>query len=1128
MKFTLRGASSAALVIGIMGGAAWAQEAPAAAPAEAETVQAAPQAVEPAAPQVVDQVAPETGVTADLGDRIVVTGSLVAGASEDAPSPVEAFDLEALQNQGSPTAAEFLRSLTLSTEAAGEADSQIAGAGAGLATVNLRGLGTGRTLVLLNGNKFASSSTNVADINTLPTMAIGQIEVLKDGASVTYGAGAVGGVINYITRRNFEGFEVSAEKKFFDGSDGEDNIEALWGLQGDSSNILVAGSWGRRHALAQNKRDYSTLPFDQQPASWTFYTSNPSQYVLQGASSNFSTIRDYTVGANGTCEAIGGARTGDLSNAVPAPSSAAFFANDCAIPFYNTYNLIDEEEYVRGYFEYNSDFSDTMEFHFETAYAKTTDPNVRTGQSLPSGGNTAQLQWGGTFSIPYYQTTYSATGAPVNTTCITGRSTTAGVDTCLVNPYAAEFFNRAAATGVYSGVRGNVDTSTYYRWRPLMFGPNGAFDSGLRTERQERERFGGAASLKGDFTSDGLVGRFLPEGTTFEYTANYSQYTQDSSRPDWIVSRLQNALNGYGGPDCNAIDRVVTDFTSATAYDNTVGIQSDTTPGTNGCLYFNPFASSFESSVINGAANPAYGGAAYENPAELLRWLTHERRYETINSALTFNAVFTGEIPGFELPGGTIGWAAGSEWRQTEERGRVLGSQEDIEIAAMHCPWGEDTSLPATTPGLNACYADRGPFFSSGLPALRPYNADRQVTSYYGELQIPVLDNLNFQLAGRHEDYSDGYSGSIWKVAGKYDLTDTLSFRGSYSTNFQAPPEGLGAAGDEQGTVYVGSLFRNVSTTTLTSGGLSPEDDKAMNLGVIFAPEVFGGQLRASLDFWEIIIDKEVTSTSLTPVFISLFGTTSPNSSTALLAGGCSTLPFSNLVTWDAACNDTAAVGAGRTTAANILNMTRYNLNSGGFITNGFDFSVDYTHDLGPGEIYAAIQGTNVQHYKVKGYALPDGTTYVQDFNGLGSANFNPGAGTIMPRWRANATLGYRLENHRFNLRANYISGFQDDSGSNEDGRTTVVEVVNGVPVYPTFGITPEDYTDFDFSWIYAAPFWQDLELRLSVLNITDEDPMAAQHTTAGGLVQDTRTGYYPSYGNPRGRQIEIGVTKKF
>jgi hypothetical protein len=48
------------------------------------------------------------------------------------------------------------------------------------------------------------------------------------------------------------------------------------------------------------------------------------------------------------------------------------------------------------------------------------------------------------------------------------------------------------------------------------------------------------------------------------------------------------------------------------------------------------------------------------------------------------------------------------------------------------------------------------------------------------------------------------------------------------------------------------------------------------------------------------------------------------------------------------------------------------------------------------------------------------------------------------------------------------------------------------------------------------------------VLNITDEHPMAAQHTAAGGLVQDTRAGYYPSYGNPRGRQIEIGVTKKF
>src|SRR5690606_11786873 len=106
--------------------------------------------------------------------------------------------------------------------------------------------------------RFASSDGGAgADINTLPMMAVGRIDVLKDGASVTYGAGAVGGVINYITRKDVDGFEVSASKKYFADSDGEDSIEVLWGAQTDTGNLLLGGSYGKRHALSSADRSFS-------------------------------------------------------------------------------------------------------------------------------------------------------------------------------------------------------------------------------------------------------------------------------------------------------------------------------------------------------------------------------------------------------------------------------------------------------------------------------------------------------------------------------------------------------------------------------------------------------------------------------------------------------------------------------------------------------------------------------------------------------------------------------------------------------------------------------------------------------------------------------------------------------
>jgi iron complex outermembrane recepter protein len=387
MRLTLRGASSAALIVGLFGGTALAQEIT---QPPAET-----------AAEAVDTIQTPEPAPAEAGtsDRVVITGTLVRGASEDAPLPVQSFSLADLADQGAPTAAEFLRSLSISSEASGEADSQVLGAAAGFANVNLRGLGASRTLVLLNGKRFASTDGGSgADINTLPMMAVGRIDVLKDGASVTYGAGAVGGVVNYITRSGFEGFEINASKKMFEGSGGEDSIDALWGVKGESSDLMIAASYGKRHRLRSIKRDFSTNDYADSPAIWTTFNSNPSNYY--NASNAFGSIRDYTTDS---CRAIGGEITNVLN-----PTITGSNAQDCAVYLPQYFNLIDEEKYLRGYLEYNSDFSNTQEFHVELHYAKTLNPNIQSGPSLPSGGvramDTARTSLIGGFQVPYAAT----------------------------------------------------------------------------------------------------------------------------------------------------------------------------------------------------------------------------------------------------------------------------------------------------------------------------------------------------------------------------------------------------------------------------------------------------------------------------------------------------------------------------------------------------------------------------------------------------------------------------------------------------------------------------------------------------------------------------------------------------
>jgi len=151
-------------------------------------------------------------------EKVIITGSSIKRIESEGSLPVQIFRREDLQKQGIVTAEQFIMSLDSNANGLDNLASNsdvVAGAARGnngLSCANLRGQGCNATLILLNGRRIAAYGLNggTVDLNSIPMAAIDRIEVLKDGASSLYGTDAIGGVINFITRKDYTGILVQA------------------------------------------------------------------------------------------------------------------------------------------------------------------------------------------------------------------------------------------------------------------------------------------------------------------------------------------------------------------------------------------------------------------------------------------------------------------------------------------------------------------------------------------------------------------------------------------------------------------------------------------------------------------------------------------------------------------------------------------------------------------------------------------------------------------------------------------------------------------------------------------------------------------------------------------------------
>jgi len=192
-------------------------------------------------------------------ERIEVTGSRIKRADMESASPVAVISAAEISMSGISNVENLLQEMSFSAGVAGNATNAYwTSGGYGTAQVNLRGMGIKRTLVLFNGRRVVGGGTGAnssVDLNMIPTSMIERIEVLLDGASAIYGADAVAGVVNIITKKEFDGAEFSAKVGFTDKGDGESqDLSLTIGGNFDKGNAVVSVNYTNTEAVRQSDR----------------------------------------------------------------------------------------------------------------------------------------------------------------------------------------------------------------------------------------------------------------------------------------------------------------------------------------------------------------------------------------------------------------------------------------------------------------------------------------------------------------------------------------------------------------------------------------------------------------------------------------------------------------------------------------------------------------------------------------------------------------------------------------------------------------------------------------------------------------------------------------------------------
>ena len=190
-------------------------------------------------------------------EEVVVTGTLIKNANFESSSPIQVVTRDEIDLQAALNAEEILREIPGVVPSVG---ANVNNGNGGFSYVNLRGLGSNRNVVLIDGVRFAPSELNGRfDLNNIPMAMVERIDVLTGGASTTYGADAIGGVVNVVTKKNFTGVEITADWGETSENDGEEKAVAVTigaDLNGGKGNATLSLGYRDIEPVYQGDRRY--------------------------------------------------------------------------------------------------------------------------------------------------------------------------------------------------------------------------------------------------------------------------------------------------------------------------------------------------------------------------------------------------------------------------------------------------------------------------------------------------------------------------------------------------------------------------------------------------------------------------------------------------------------------------------------------------------------------------------------------------------------------------------------------------------------------------------------------------------------------------------------------------------
>jgi len=861
-------------------------------------------------------------------EEVIVTGSRIRKDPLNEPAPIMNLSEDYIDNTGLTNLGAVLQQLPIMGSAINTRFNVPGnsgfpqdgnGIGAGAVQISLRNLGAKRTLVLVDGRRWiagasASGVPSVVDINTIPANVIERIEILQDGASAIYGSDAIGGVVNIITKQDFDGFKADAQwGNYITEGDGEAyDVSLLWGGGNDVTHFVVNASYAEEGAIETADRAQSAFP---SPFATDCLVGGCSTFTPQGRvvlGPNFD-YWDATLNDGVLNDGMNNIPTWDPTN----PNAG----------------------------DYHS-FSNADRFNFNgPGFNFLQTPNQRTNLYANMTHNltdTLRLTFKGSYTHRESQTRGAPEPFCLGSGC--GTALTENFFISALNPYNPFGVDLSVANGNFE----------FYGRRPLESGPR-IFD-------QDVDTYQFTTGLEGEFGSDRVY-----------YWDLFATYAENRG-----FQQKQGAHNGAN------LQIAVGDPAVCAAVP--------------GCVPFNLF----------GGQGPDGQGSITR---EMLDFVGAVQRDYSEQTLVNVGGNITGNV--LEMPAGSLGFAAGFEYREHE------GSFQPDQLASS----GNTLGIPSG--------ATSGKF---------------DVTEFYGELNVPLLADragakyLELNAAARSSDYSSVGQESTYKVGLLWQPVDSLSLRGSFSTGIRAPGIGelfgggaredfqfvdpcsdvLGVAGAANNGhdapqpaniiancaalgVPVDFVQRNPQLSARSSGNenLVAETSDNYSFGFVYNANFEQNWIEAltfSVDWYDLQIDDAVQGRNPGDVLDLCAETLDP-----------------------VACSNISRASTG---AISIVNNQLTNI--GGIEASGLDLALNY---LAP--------STGIGQFDVRLMA-----TYLSDYveitnNADGSQTRNDLTGTItdqtfqraFPEWRLNAEVNWMLERWDGGVRFRWVDSLLQPSG---------------------------------------------------------------------------------------------------